>query len=402
MPTIFVIMLKDLKQFVNDRRALAMSLLIPFFLMLIIGGVFGSFSNSGSTSKIDTPIFVEDQGATAQQLLKSLQQVPNLNLEMKTSAADARKPVEDGDRSAAIIIPAGVSTAVEQGKAAKVTVYTSPSSQDYRAIVVQSAMDNVIQNYTAAHIAGQVAANAVQANGGTADSATVAAQASQQAAQQLSQQPLLSIETQKATQTTHDSSYNQVVPGYAIMFALFAVGGGIESILAEKEAGVWKRLLIAPISRWALLGGKLLAHFIIGVVQIGLLFIAGRIFFGINVGSLPGVILLIIVTALATTALGMLLVSVVKTRQQLQPITTIVVLAFSALGGSWWPLFLMPNWLQQVAKVTLNGWAMVGFNNLMIFGKGFMSVVPSLLALVVYSAVCFGLAIRFFRFQEAS
>lgn len=402
MPTIFVIMLKDLKQFVNDRRALAMSLLIPFFLMLIIGTVFGSFSDTGSTSKIDTPIFVEDQGATAQQLFKTLQQVPNLNLEMKTSAADARKPVEDGDRSAAIIIPAGLSAAAEQGKAATVTVVTSPSSQDYRAIVVQSMMDNVLQNYTAAHIAGQVAASAVQANGGTADPATVASQASQQAADQLSQQPLLSIETQKATQTTHDSSYNQVVPGYAIMFALFAVGGGIESILAEKEAGVWKRLLIAPISRWALLGGKLLAHFIIGVVQIGLLFIAGRIFFGINVGSLPGVILLIIVTALATTALGMLLVSVVKTRQQLQPITTIVVLAFSALGGSWWPLFLMPDWLQQVAKITLNGWAMIGFNNLMIFDKGFTSVLPSLLALVVYSAICFGLAIRFFRFQEAN
>jgi hypothetical protein len=45
---------------------------------------------------------------------------------------------------------------------------------------------------------------------------------------------------------------------------------------------------------------------------------------------------------------------------------------------------------------------MIGFNNLMIFDKGFMSVLPSLLALVVYSAVCFGLAIRFFRFQEAS
>ncbi|HVX29671.1 MAG TPA: ABC transporter permease [Nitrolancea sp.] len=402
MPTIFVIMLKDLKQFVNDRRALAMSLLIPFFLMLIIGGVFGTFSDSGSTSKIDTPIFVEDQGPITQQLLTALQQMPNLNLETKTSAADARKPVEDGDRSAAIIIPAGVSAAIEQGNAAKITVITSPSSQDFRAVVVQSVVDNVIQNFTAARIAGTVAADAVQANGGTADPATVASQASQQAAQQLSQRPLLTIETQKATQTTHDSSYNQVVPGYAIMFALFAVGGGIESILAEKEAGVWKRLLIAPVSRWALLGGKLLANFLIGVVQITLLFVAGRVFFGINVGSLPGVALLIIVTALATTALGMLLVSVVKTRKQLQPITTIVVLSFSALGGSWWPLFLMPNWLQQLSKVTLNGWAMIGFNNLMIFDKGFMSVVPSLFALVAYSAICFALAIRVFRFQEAS
>ena len=402
MPTVFIIMQKDLRQFVNDRRALVMSVLIPFFLMLIIGTVFGSFSSTGSTSKVEVPIFVGDQGAVAQQMVQALQQASNLTLEMETSAADARKPVENGDRPAAIIIPAGVSDAIQQGKAASIVVVTSPSSQDYRAVVVESTVQNIVQNFTAARIAGQVAADAVQSNGGTADAATVASQASQQAAAQLAKQPLLSVQPEKATSSTHDSSYNQVVPGYAIMFALFAVGGGIESILQEKEAGVWKRLLIAPISRWSLLGGKLLARFIIAVGQIGLLFIAGRIFFGINVGSIPGVILLIVTTALATTALGMLLVSVVKTRAQLQPVTTVVVLAFSALGGSWWPLFLMPNWLQQLAKVTLNGWAMIGFNNLMIFDKGFMSVVPSLLALVVYSLVCFGLAIRFFRFQEAS
>jgi ABC-2 type transport system permease protein len=402
VPTVFIIMQKDLKQFVNDRRALVMSLLIPFFLMLIIGTVFGSFSSSGSTSKIEVPLYVEDQGAIAQQMVQALQQVPNLALEMKASAADARKSVENGDRSAAIIIPAGMSAAIEQGNPASIMVVTTPSSQDFRSLVVESTMQNIVQDFTAAQIAGQVAANAVQSNGGKADPAAVASQASQQAAQQLAKQPLLTVAAQKATLSTHDSSYNQVVPGYAIMFALFAVGGGIESILAEKEAGVWKRLLIAPISRWSLLGGKLLARFIIAVGQIGLLFIAGRLFFGINVGSIPGVILLIVTTALATTALGMLLVSVVKTRAQLQPVTTVVVLAFSALGGSWWPLFLMPNWLQQLAKITLNGWAMIGFNNLMIFDKGFMSVLPSLLALVVYSAVCFGLAIRFFRFQEAS
>jgi len=395
-------MQKDLRQFVNDRRALVMSVLIPFFLMLIIGTVFGSFSSTGSTSKVEVPIFVGDQGAVAQQMVQALQQASNLTLEMETSAADARKPVENGDRPAAIIIPSGLSDAIQQGKAASIVVVTSPSSQDYRAVVVESTVQNIVQNFTAARIAGQVAADAVQANGGTADAATVASQASQQAAAQLAKQPLLSVQPEKATSSTHDSSYNQVVPGYAIMFALFAVGGGIESILQEKEAGVWKRLLIAPISRWSLLGGKLLARFIIAVGQIGLLFIAGRIFFGINVGSIPGVILLIVTTALATTALGMLLVSVVKTRAQLQPVTTVVVLAFSALGGSWWPLFLMPNWLQQLAKVTLNGWAMIGFNNLMIFDKGFMSVVPSLLALVVYSLVCFGLAIRLFQFQEAS
>jgi ABC-2 type transport system permease protein len=230
----------------------------------------------------------------------------------------------------------------------------------------------------------------------------VADQARQQAAQQLARQPLLGVATEKATQKVDDRGYNQVVPGYALMFALFAVTGGVGSILEEKEAGVWKRLLIAPISRWSLLGGKLLAQFIIALGQITLLFVIGWVVFGINLGSIPGVALLIVTTALAATAFSMLLVAFIKNRRQLNPVTTIAVLAFSALGGSWWPLFLMPHWLQQVGKVTLSAWAMIGFNNLMIFNKGFSSAVPSILILIAYAAGCFLLAIRFFRFQEAA
>jgi ABC-2 type transport system permease protein len=398
----FIIMQKDLTRFISDRRALVMSLFIPFFLTLIVGAVFGSFGSSSATAVVDTPIYIEDHGAAAQQIVQALQQVPNLKLEEKSSAAEARSPVENGDRAAAIIIPAGTSAAIEQGKTANITVIKTPSNQDYRALVVDSIVQNVAQNFTAANIAANVAVNAVQSSGATANPTAVAEQARQQATQQLSQQPLLGVETQTATERVHDSSYNQVVPGYALMFAFFAVAGGVGAILEEKEAGVWKRLLISPISRWSLLGGKLMAQFVIGLVQISILFIAGKLLFGINLGSLPGIVLLIITTSLATTAFSMVLVSFIKTRAQLQPVTTITVLTFSALGGAWWPLYLMPHWLQQVGKVTLSAWAMIGFNNLMIFDKGFSSVVPSLLVLLAYSAVCFLLAIRFFRFQEAA
>ncbi|MGA7673084.1 MAG: ABC transporter permease [Nitrolancea sp.] len=402
MRAAFAVMQKDLTRFVSDRRALVMSIVVPFFLILIVGAVFGSFGSDSGTSVVDTPIYVGDQGAAAQQIMQALKQVPNLNLEMKTSAADARSPVENGDRSAAIIIPAGISSAVEHGQAATVTVFKTPSSQDYRALVVQSIVDNVTQKFTAANVAANVAVNAVQSSGASANPTAVADQARQQATQQLSQQPIVSVSTETANQTVNDSGYNQVVPGYALMFAMFAVAGGVGSILEEKEAGVWKRLLISPISRWSLLGGKLLAQFVIAVGQISLLFAIGRLLFGINLGSVLGVFLVIVTTALATTAFSMLLVSFVKTRAQLQPVTTISVLTFSALGGAWWPLFLMPGWLQKVGKVTLSAWAMTGFNNLMIFNKGFTSAVPSILVLLAYSAVCFLLAARFFRFQEAA
>jgi ABC-2 type transport system permease protein len=394
-------MRKELVRMVRDRRALALSLFIPFFLMLLIGAIFTTASNGSGNTTVDVPVYAEDQGPVGQQILAAMQQTPTFKVEMKTSAADARTPVENGDRSAAVIIPAGVSDAVAQGKQADITVLTTPSNNDYRALAVRGIMGDIIQNFAAGQIAGQVAVDAVKNSGATADPVAVARQASQQASQ-LSQKPPLNLQTQVAKQSQSNNNYDQVVPGYALMFALFAVGAGAGTILDEKEAGTWKRLLVAPVSRWALLSGKLGAQFVRALAQISILFIVSKLFFHIDIGSLPAMILLIVVTAFATTALGMLLVSVVKTRDQLQPITTLTVLTFSALGGSWFPLFLMPSWVQQVSRVTLTSWAMTGFNNLMIFGKGFTSALPSILALVIYGAVCFLLAIRFFHFQEAT
>ncbi len=401
MRTALVILRKELMRMVRDRRALALSLFIPFFLILLIGTIFTTASNGSGNTTVDVPVYVEDQGPVGQQILAAMQQTPTLKVEMKTSAGDARKPVEDGDRSAAVIIPTGVSDAVAQGKQADITVLTTPSNSDYRALAVRGIMGDIIQNFAMGQIAGQVAADAVKNSGASADPNAVARQASQQAIQ-LSQKPPLTLQAQVAKQNQSNNNYDQVVPGYALMFALFAVGAGAGTILDEKEAGTWKRLLVAPISRWALLSGKLGAQFVRALVQIALLFAVSKLFFHIDIGSVPAIILLIVVTAFATTALGMLLVSVVKTRDQLQPISTLVVLTFSALGGSWFPLFLMPPWVQQVSKVTLTSWAMQGFNNLMIFGKGFTAVLPSLLALLAYGVICFLLAIRFFHFQEAT
>ena len=402
MRATWVILRKELTRFVRDRRALILSLFIPFFLMLVVGAVFQTdTSGGGGNTTVQVPVYVADQGPIGQQILRAMQQTPSLQLEMKTSADDARVPVENGDRSAAVVIPAGMSDAVAQGKQAQITILTTPSNRDYRALAVRGIMGNIVQTLATGQIAGQVAVDAVRTSGGNADPNAISQQASQRAIQ-LSQQPPVTLQTQVAKQNQSDNNYDQVVPGYALMFALFAVAAGAGTILDEKEAGTWKRLLVSPISRWALLGGKLGAQFVRTVVQIGLLFIVGKLLFHIDLGSVPAVILLILVTAFATTALGMLLVSVVKTRDQLQPVSTLVVLTFSALGGSWFPLFLMPTWVQQVSKVTLSSWAMTAFNNLMIFGKGFTSILPSVLALIIYGAVCFLLAIRFFRFQEAT
>jgi DNA-binding NarL/FixJ family response regulator len=91
------------------------------------------------------------------------------------------------------------------------------------------------------------------------------------------------------------------------------VTAGAGTILQEKEAGTFKRLLIAPLPPIALLGGKMLAQFIQTLVQLTVLFALGALLFHINLGpSIPALALIIVGTSFAATGLGMILVSFIQ------------------------------------------------------------------------------------------
>ena len=101
------------------------------------------------------------------------------------------------------------------------------------------------------------------------------------------------------------------------------------------------------------------------------------------------------------TPIEVLLIAVVKSRKQIHPITTLVILGSSAIGGSWFPLFLMPEAVQRVARVTLVAWAMDGYNRLIILGGSLRDVWVDIGVLLLYGAVCFAIGLKLFKFKEA-
>jgi ABC-2 type transport system permease protein len=391
---------KDLRQLVRDRTALIMMFAVPLLLMGLLGAAFsGAFGSSNSV--VTLPVVNRDGGAMSQQLIAALRAVPSLKVQLRRDTAAVEKSVRDGDRAAAVIIPARFTGSLRSAHpAATVTFYTVSNNRSVDAQVAQEAVNAVVQRFAFAGIVSQALQRAEARNGGTV-SASATQRLTNAAVHQLAVAPPVAMKTINTTGRTFNEQDN-TVPGYALMFALFALMGGAAGILQEKEDGTFKRLLIAPLSPNALLGGKLLAQFLQTVAQLAILFAIGSLLFHIDLGSsIPALALIIIGTAFAATGLGLILVSFVKNQRQLRPITTLVVLSFSALGGSWWPLSIEPGWMQSLSKVTLNSWAMQGFNGLMIFDKSFTQVLPDIAALFVYGLVCLAVARRTFRFIEA-
>ena len=152
------------------------------------------------------------------------------------------------------------------------------------------------------------------------------------------------------------------VAGTAIMMLLFSVAGMGASLLDEKQEGTLKKLLYSPIHPNNILFGKMISANVISMTQLSIMFIYAMIVFGLDIlPHLPSLILMIVVTAYACSSFGVFLASFAKSRQQVQGLSTLIVLIMSSIGGSMVPIFLMPAFMQKISVLSVNYWGIQGF-----------------------------------------
>jgi ABC-2 type transport system permease protein len=416
LKTVWYIAKKDLLQIIRDRGAFMILLAVPLILILVVGLALSSLYGDGSSQiPIKVAVSNQDSGYVGKAIVDALK-INNSQLAITVNqysdSAQVSKDVADSKVDAGVVIPEGTTnalvTASGSGTSSQnlVKFYALPNNTQAPVTITQQIVTSVVNQLVIAQYAGNAAVNQVYSvcnqpgnhcEPSTIDTKTIAQIVGQASADATKQ---AQVETLTAGHAFKASTFDLVVPGYAIFFSLFSINAAAATILQEKEDGTFRRLLIAPVQKYALLGGKLLAQFLLTLLQLIILFAVGYLAFHIHIGSWPAVILLLIGSSFASTGLGILLVSVVKTRRQLNPIVTLVTLVTSAIGGAWWPLYIEPTWMQNVARIGITAWAIEGLNGVMIFGKGFTDVLPDVLGLFAYGIVAFLVAMRFFRFQE--
>ncbi|GHO81097.1 hypothetical protein KSD_88680 [Ktedonobacter sp. SOSP1-85] len=417
MRTLWHIAKKDLLQVIKDKHSLILLLLVPLLLISIMGSAFGSAFSNNASVEFMVAINNQDSGRVGDTIVKTLQGTNSsfkLNVKGYSTSQQVLQQVENEKAVAGIIVPTGTSQRLQDAASKGQTpnnviqFYTRPNSRDERSTFTQQLVTGVINRQIDALYAGSAAVQQVQAvcqqPANTCNYATIKPEAISKTVGEASQtsKNISLVQMLTTGSAPRSNNFDQLLPGFAVLFALFGLNSAASTILQEKEEGTFRRLLIAPVPRYALLGGKLIAQFLLTLLQLSVLFTIGYYVFKLNIGSWQAIALLLVSTSFATTGLGMLLVSIVKSRRQLTPIVTLTTLVTSAIGGSWWPLWSEPQWMQQIAKIGITAWAIDGLNGVMIFGKGLSEVQFNILGLLGYGLICFFLALRLFRFQEQS
>jgi ABC-2 type transport system permease protein len=190
-----------------------------------------------------------------------------------------------------------------------------------------------------------------------------------------------------------------LVGGWAMQFLLFAVTASATALFREKEHGIFQRVLSAPVTRGDILWSKFLYGICLGLAQLVILFLAGHLLYGIEIGSQAGLLVIVCVfAAAACTSFGMLIASISPTPESARGLATFVILLMCAIGGAWFPVSFMPEFIQTFSRFTLVYWSMEGFSQVLWARASLVELLPTLGYLALITSVVMGVSV--WRFNK--
>ncbi|MGI9544590.1 MAG: ABC transporter permease [Cyclobacteriaceae bacterium] len=393
---------KDLKIFIQDKKAVMLTFLLPIALISLFAITFGGMGGGSSISPVKMLIANQDTSVFANELVADLDSSKMIRIETST-LTEATEKVRKGDRVAALVIHHGVADSMAQGAQLPIELLFDPSAQIEYGILQQVLFSSIYQKLGNQQAKQKAIAN-IKRDYGYMDSVALSSIVKNVEAQfadgEASNQTPAIKETPLIIEDENSNfGLIQAVAGTGVMMLLFSVAGMGSSLLSEKEEGTLRRLLYTPLRSSDILFGKMLSTTLVAVAQLVVMFVFGWLVFGLDVFlNLPALLLIILATAIACASFGILLSAISKSRKQVEAMSTIIILVMSAIGGSMMPLPIMPEFMQKLAVISVNYWSIQGFYDIFWRQLEIVDMLPKIGILLLIAGTM--IAVSYHQFKK--
>jgi ABC-2 type transport system permease protein len=357
----FRVMVLDLWR---DRPALAMTFLLPSVVFLIFSAVF-----SGATGlDVKLKVAVADLAHTpaSARLAKAFLADPDLRAEPATTPTldGVREEVRSGRVDAGFVIrsdPAAAGTPL---------VILSDPARAVAAPLTEARAREVLAKATPDVLLTRTIRDLHPAIGDlTEDQQDQVAVATDQLIQKPSSQPNtppLFDQESVANTKKGGAAIAYYAGAVTILFAMFAATHGALTLIDERRSGIADRILAGRHGMGPVVTGKFLFLIAQGAAQAAVIFATAQLVYQVPTLQHFGLwIPTTAATAAAAGGLALALVTLCRTREQAQMLSTFVILILAAIGGSMVPRFLMPPWLQAVGWWTPHAWVIDAYQGLL-------------------------------------
>ncbi len=187
------------------------------------------------------------------------------------------------------------------------------------------------------------------------------------------------------------TSVQQSVPAWLIFSMFFIIIPISHTFVNERRLGTLSRLAVMNVSITSLLLSKFIPYFMINQIQFFLMLIVGIYLVpllggdALVVGDVWGSLLIVsMVLSFATIAYALAIASVVRTTDQAVSIGGLLNIIFAALGGIMIPLFVMPDFMQNLAVISPMSWALRAFLELFLHQATLRELIFPLGGLIIF------------------
>lgn len=336
MPSITIAFLL-IRRVLSTKRDIVMSLLLP---AAVLAGMVALFA---TTSDVEPKITIlnEDKGAYGSLIGNQLELEPKYDLTIVTSGSEEqlKQSIEDGDRNAGIIIPADYSDQLLAGSIPSVVIYRM-NEELWNASLVLTLEAETQRMSQAASLLSESG----QLNKANLDQLLETIHENR-------------IATQDADLQIGQTIANPEVIGLMLLFVLMLVMKSVSLIMEDRENRTMARMFTAPIRGYEIAWGNFLGSVAVGTLQLIVMVCLSCYLFGYDPGFSPLLLFLLLECFLFTSVgLATAIAGLVRNSMQLSNIGNLVITPTCMLGGCFWPISIMPDFMQKLANFTPQKW----------------------------------------------
>ncbi|MEW6510189.1 MAG: ABC transporter permease [Bacteroidota bacterium] len=371
MKTIYHIVVKEFIQFRRDRRMMMLSFVAPVLQLIILG-----YAATTDVKDIPMAVYNQDKSATSREYIRGFATSGYFIIEHEVqSLAEIDPLIEHGRVWMALVIPPDFSDNLLARRPASVQIIADGSDANSAGISLSYA-SQITAKY----------------------SRDIVAETFERTPQAM-RPAMVNAET-RVWYNPDLKSRNFMVPGVlAMVLMIITMTLTSLGVVKEKEIGTLEQLLVTPIKPYQLIIGKLLPFAIIGVVDVILVLVVTRWWFGV---PLRGSVLLLFgmsgLFLLTTLGLGLFISTVSKTQQQaMMTAQFLFFMPFIYLSGFTFPIENMPQGIQYLTFGIPLRYYIVIIRGLFLEGVGVAELWLQGAALIAFGGAILTMAVMRFK-----
>ena len=363
--TVGVFVKINTKRFFRDKLALFFGVGFPLIFLF----VFGSLNSGNKDVSFNVALINQSQTSFAKDFAKQAEDSKVLKVNKDVTTLDkAKDKMSRSELDAAIVLPSDFGS-MKQGEKfpsgqAKV-VYTQNNQQSGAAL--SSILDAQFKAINGKFVKNETPFTVTS--------------------EQLNERSL--------------SAFDYTFAGL-LGFAIIGMGifGPVNVFPELKKMGILRRLSTTPLKVWQYFLSTMIGQAVIGLISLAIMFVVAILVFHLKiVGNYIELAAFLVFGITMILGIGLALGGWAKNERQVAPLANIVVFPMMFLSGTFFPRYLMPEWLQNVSAFLPLTPVIDGIRFIATEGKHLIDILPQVGLIGLWMVIIYAIAFKVFRWE---